>query len=261
MRNLVRSLFVLPAVAVLVGACASDDPNGGNSPGTTTVASAAQFETAYAEAACRALQPCCEKVGSKSNAACVEQTTAKIAKTASKPGYVFDATKASACVQAVQAATCAGSFYDTTSCRGVFSPPDGDKKPGEACDNNEDCAGGSSDQAVCLGTTEYTCSRVVRVGLGEQCFGLAPTADGNTYTGCTEGLRCDTMATKKCVKEREAGDACPDYDCGLDAQCKEGICVGRQAEGAACEQSYECASDTCKGGKCVLASPGAEFCK
>jgi len=209
---------------------------------------------------CAELSDCCKAAGRPSDGA---QCRAFYGAFAS--GAKYDAASGNAClseVHALGAGKCESSSTNTPSCRKVFSTSSsGSKKPGEACDNDDDCAASDQGEVECVshyvnGSTLQQCQvRITGQKGSSPCVG---TVDGNVtfYSGSSDavpstgylchvsdGLTCNGTSGE-CEALGAVGEACTSssYACVEDAYCStESKCAPRIAAGSPCQGSNSCA--------------------
>jgi hypothetical protein len=172
-----------------------------------------------------------------------------------------------ACLAEMRSQVAAGTFCShdgpSDACNAAFaSSATGNKKPGETCDGDSDCAPSSDGTVVCeslyVGSDWIHKCQVRMPGkLGDgPCLG---TQDGTMFSSnsnttptdvTARGYVCDTAdglecSSDKCVALASAGQACSyASDCILTAYCdSKDRCVGRITAGGACTgvDSDECA--------------------
>ncbi len=149
-----------------------------------------------------------------------------------KGTVVYDGTKMSACLGAIQSAGCATLTTRLSSLCGSLAK--GIIPSGGACSLSSECASGSfcKTASVCPGT----CTALLSAG-----------QDCEQSDDCENGLICSTT-TNKCVKPADAGEACngsappcsPELACQGAPQGGSGTCVTiaaafGAASGAACD--------------------------
>jgi hypothetical protein len=216
----------------------------------------------FADEFCGEISKCCAEKGLPSDGKTCRMLMGM------SPGY--NASAGEACLAEVRAQVSAGNFCQSTSspqssCSSVYSASSGDKKPGEACTNDADCAKSDEGQVVCKGTSVNgqsveKCQIRITGKAGEACVG---TQDGDMFYGSgtgdeipsrvtvcniADGLRCDGSA---CVALTAVGGSCfSSNDCVRSAYCdsSQGKCATRIAiDGACAGRSY---NDCVAGGYC-----------
>jgi len=256
------AIFLCGALASGAVGCGESESNGAGNQD--------QFITQL----CAEFADCCEAAGRPSDGA---QCRAFYGAFVPMSGY--DQAAAQACLNEVRAADnkCEDmSSMNTPSCAKVFASVRGTKQPGEACEDDDDCAPAASGQVDCAsdfvdGATVQKCQvRLPGKAGSTPCVG---TVDGNVtfYGGAAEGipttgylcdladgLSCDSQ-TGACESLAAVGEACSSgiYQCVPAAYCAfaEGMCKARLALGAACRGDDECqeaaycapSSSTCVG--------------
>jgi hypothetical protein len=207
---------------------------------------------------CDELADCCEAAGRPSDGA-----QCRVFYGAFAPSGAYDQAAGSACLEEIRAAgerKCEASSMTTPSCSKVFASG-GTHKPGEACEDDSDCAPSASGRVECVsnysaGATTRQCQvRAPGQAGSSPCVG---TVDGNvTYSSgssdavpamgylCAldDGLSCDTR-TGACEALGAEGAPCSggSYQCVSSAYCafSEGVCKSRLAIGATCQRDDEC---------------------
>jgi hypothetical protein len=175
----------------------------------------------------------------------------------------YDKQKGEACLAAVREAAGKSDFCTTSSnpsplvCESVFGMSTGTKKPGEACEEDDDCAASSEGEVECVssfnaGAEVRKCQVRVRGKAGDQpCVGDVDggTTISNSVTEiptkgflchAQDGLRCDAT-TDSCTTFKAVGEACSSTssfrrECVAEAYCDttQRKCVPRKAVGVAC---------------------------
>jgi hypothetical protein len=208
---------------------------------------------------CAEFSGCCKAAGRPSDGA---QCRAFYGAFAPATGY--DQTAATACLDEVKAvgSVCDANSLDSPSCGKVFAGS-GTKKPGETCEDDNDCAPAESGRVECAseyvnGANIQQCQvRLPGTAGSTPCVG---TRDGNItfYSGVSDaipttgyvcdvadGLSCDSQSGA-CKSLGAVGAACTgsSYQCVAAAYCSftENQCKARLALGAACEDDDECAA-------------------
>lgn len=193
-------------------------------------------------------------------------------------GGSSDPAASSACLAEVQAQSAAGTFCSSSSstssaCNAAFgSGGTGNKKPGDTCTQDGDCASSSDGNVACASlyddskeTWIYKCQVQMRGQVGDVCLG---TRDGAAFwsnpSDATDiparGYVCDTADGVECKAGTCAalaalGQSCGDTsDCVRTAYCDQTAhCAARVSAGAACTGAD---SDECLTGfYCPDASP------
>lgn len=206
---------------------------------------------------CEEYSPCCKMAGRPSDGA---QCRAFYGAVTPSTGY--DPAVGEACLTEVRARkdVCDTSDAAAPSCSKVFgSGSRGTAKPGEACEDDSDCAAPTEGEVECEsdfvdGATVQQCQVQLTGTEGSTpCLGTvdgkvtiyAGSADGIPATGylchVADGLSCQTGA---CKKMPGVGEACTGgtYACVPSAYCDfaASMCKERVALGAACTDDDEC---------------------
>ena len=189
----------------------------------------------------------------------------------------YNASAGEACLAEVRAQVsagtfCSGSNSSPSACDSVFDQGGGNKKPGEDCDFDDDCAPASEGEVTCASAYNgsdwvHKCQVRMPGHAGDTpCLG---TQDGNVFSsygsGVTEdvppsGYVCDTAddlecSAGACVALAAVGETCSySDDCVRSAYCDAGDrCSARLAPGSTCTGSD--ASECADGYYCPAASP------
>lgn len=243
--------------------------------------SAPETGTEFVAAFCELYMPCCSAASLPSDGA---RCRALLDEASQKGAY--DRAAAQRCLDGVKrmqssGELCAGDSGDDM-CDGVFAAPDsGSKAPGEACEEDAQCAKSAEGDTQCAysGSGKRICQVQLRGTDGAApCLG---TKDGNvtTYRSTgdeppSRGFICDTedqlfceSESGKCAKLAPAGAACEGGDgcqSGLYCDFMERKCAPRKAAGSECQTAFECQKTAdCKGSprKCVDRAPDGAPCK
>lgn len=225
-------------------ACGGDDSGAGN-------------QDEFISQVCAEFAGCCQTAGLRADGA---QCRALYGASGSAGGY--DQAAATACLQEVRAlgeSKCDFVASATPSCSRVFAAG-GRAQPGEACEDEGDCAPSSEGQVTCA--SDFVNDATVR-----QCQVRLPGVVGSTPCVGTvqgsitfslgndglppKGYLCDTADGLLCDSQSGAcralgalGETCSggSYSCILSAYCDlaSGTCKARAALGAACQVDAEC---------------------
>ncbi len=219
----------------------------------------------FADSYCGEIAKCCAKAGISGNAAFCRMALS---------GGGYDAKAGDACLAEMKAQVAAGTFCDNLSapsaCNSVLSPASGNKKPGETCEVDSDCAASSDGTVACAGARVngnwiYKCQVQKPGKAGDTpCVGTQdgavlsyytdPNATDVTSSGfvCSiaDGVRCQAGT---CVALVNLGGSCSSSsDCVRVAFCDtNATCAARAAAGAACDSTacvvgYYCPSSGMK---------------
>ncbi|MDX2020971.1 MAG: hypothetical protein SF187_12090 [Deltaproteobacteria bacterium] len=219
---------------------------------------ASEFASSY----CGLLKPCCAMAGLATDG---KQCEAFI-------GFFstgYNADKGRACLDELRANSQKSDFCDlnptsSATCDGVFTSASGKKKPGETCEDDDECAASAEGEVDCA--TEFVnnariqkCQVQVRGKEGDgPCTG---TVDGSltSFGGAestdvpakaflcyvADGLSCSSK-TGVCTKIQPIGGACQSsfqsYQCVDEAYCDttKMMCVAKLAVGAPCSFVSTC---------------------
>jgi hypothetical protein len=217
--------------------------------------------SAFVQSYCDILKPCCAMAGLRSDGV---SCNALLGAFASPSAYNKEA--GSACLAGLRAAASKPDFCQTfgdsepESCGDAFgNGPAGNKQPGEACEDDGDCARSSEGKVECQTTfvnsaTVSKCQIRIKGKAGDQpCVG---TVEGNVTSGnsgleppprgylcyISDGLRCDST-TDACVALKPVGEACTSSvadECVTSAYCDTTLrkCTERKQTGAMCTSSF-----------------------
>lgn len=208
---------------------------------------------------CDAFRPCCEAAGRPSDGA---QCRAFYGAFTSSSSY--DQSAADACLNEFRAASdkCTNSALDTPSCGKVFASNTGSAKPGDACDQDSDCAPADGGKVECVhafinnASVQQCQVRMVGKAGSSPCVGtingnITYSAAGDTlapsgYTcDVAEGLGCDEDAGA-CAALPQIGETCATgfVQCVSGAFCSAGMCKAKSAAGGPCDFDSACAEGT-----------------
>jgi hypothetical protein len=242
-----RSLIV--CLVLLASACSSDE--GG------------KFANAY----CTEVAKCCTKAGLEGG----DGQTCRFLLSAAPSNAATDACLAEMRSQVAAGTFCAGEG-PSEACNAAFSSNStGNKKPGEDCDVDSDCAPSSDGKVICKSLYAdpnwlHKCQVQMPGKAGDACIG---TQDGDVFSYTSTSTRTDIPArgyvcntadgikcsSDKCVALADVGASCSySNDCMRTAYCdSKDRCAARVAAGEACTgvDSDECAL----GYYCPAASP------
>lgn len=209
----------------------------------------------FVDAYCGEFAKCCSQAGLSGDG--------KMCRTLfSGAGSSYNATAGDACLAQMKADVAAGTFCTAPtppSCNSVYgTASSGNKKPGDPCDFDSQCAASSDGQVVCAslyanGTFIDKCQVRMTGKVGDACLG---TQNGDTFMGVptdnatdvpargyvcnvADGLQC---ASGTCVALRDVGAPCTTAsDCVTSAFCDylQGKCTARVAAGGPCGTSSD----------------------
>lgn len=248
--------------------------SGGTGSSSGTVGSGTD-RAAFIDEFCNAIGQCCARVNKPANPAQCKQLLEQLG-----GELEYDAAKGSQCLSSVRSRQSAPGFCDDItpgdSCNGVFREKGavgGTKQPGEACENDTDCATSAEGKVDCVyaGASKRFCQ--VSIEYGREGDGpCSYTKDGNTSTsesssssgadaGSTnpprayvcnvaDGLYCQNG--QACVKMGAPNDTCStsnysSFQCGKNGFCDytSKKCVERLGVGGNCgTSSNACSEDT-----------------
>lgn len=206
----------------------------------------------FADDFCAEVSKCCGQQGLPSDG--------KTCRMLMSMGQGYNASAGEACLSEVRAQVSAGTFCQNTTsdqspCSSVYSGSSsnatGNKKPGDSCTTENECAKSSEGQVVCTGTSldDRVCQVRVAGKAGEACVG---TQEGDTYYGnggddissrvtvcnVSDGLRCSKST---CVALTAVGGSCSvDNDCVRSAYCDGSLCATKISNGGACADTNDC---------------------
>lgn len=199
----------------------------------------------------------------------------------------YDQAAADACLdefRALGSGKCDSASRSTPSCNKVFVSSGGTAKPGEACEDDSDCAPPAAGEVECVSNfvgdaTVQQCQ--VRLPGTEGSAPCVGTVEGNLTVSVgggddipaqgylcdvADGLSCDSQSGA-CQALGEVGEACSggQYACVPSAYCDftDRMCKASLAVGAACQGFDECvegASCDTTTGTCVALLAAGEAC-
>lgn len=233
-----RSIIV--CLALVASACSSDE--GG------------KFASAY----CTEVAKCCTKAGLQGG----DGQTCRFLLSAVPSNAATDACLAEMRSQVAAGTFCAGDG-PSEACDAAFSSKTtGNKKPGDDCDVDSDCAPASDGKVICkslyvdASTWLHKCQVQMPGKVGDACIGtqdgggfMSTSANASTdipargyVCNTADGVRC---SSDKCVALADVGASCNySSDCLRTAYCDSNDrCAGRVAAGGTCTgvASDECA--------------------
>jgi hypothetical protein len=219
---------------------------------------------------CAEYSGCCEAAGRPSDGA---QCRAFYGAFVSASSY--DPTMAQACLTEVRARQdqCDVGSASAPSCAKVFGGRGGTKKPGEDCEDDDECAAPDAGRVECVsevaaeGRTQKCQVRLTGEAGSSPCVG---TVNGNVtyYSGDLEGipptaylcaiadgLSCNGQ-TGACERLAAVGETCGGSECVESAYCDftDGLCKERLAIGAACDDGQCVESAYCEGSRSTCAA-------
>lgn len=184
------------------------------------------FASAFAEASCAAVGPCCAGAGLTYDSEVCQTTVRQLVAAewlSDIDGPTYDATVAGDCIAAVRASgsTCDSGTAQPTgpACLALNGAGDDEaRREGEGCD------------ASCF----------LSEGGGRHCYSrvtAVPEIRGNCYSG--DGLFCND--DNMCESLGGTGDACTSgHGCEGNAACSGGLCGPPLAVGGDCDTAFEC---------------------
>lgn len=169
----------------------------------------------------------------------------------------FNAEAGQACLAEVRTQVAAGTFCavgtaGASACQNVIENPSGNRKPGESCDFEDDCAPSSEGDVVCASRHDGTawihqCQLQLRGSAGSPCLG---TRDGDMFSTVgandselpTRGYVCDTADGLTCASGTCSPLAAVDQSCSYSSAC---------VRSAFCDNDNRCAARVAPGGTCT----------
>lgn len=260
----------LSLLCVLVVACGTSDDGGGDPIAVEETGGA------VAEVICERLASCCDltqyaQAGFTDVASCevalaglFTSSQGEYEDAISRGTMTYDGAAAATCLRSLDRSDCTSGVFDgAEECEQVWR---GLVNDGAECRFNEECR-----SRLCSFADEQATTGLCAVPAeGGPCALNCFTDDGDgerfCYNTCGEGLVCSTTfeegnePVSQCVRNTIVGEGEP---CAVsDTQCADGYwcdyeanaCAAVLADGATCEDDWECASDTCNGGVCAAAS-------
>lgn len=216
----------------------------------------------FADDYCSLVEPCCKAAGLKGDGQQCRQIFEAFGTLGS-----FDKSAANDCLEQARAASTQPDFcdgrYEPEPCNRVITSKSGgrgSKKPGEPCEDDDDCAASPEGEVECASTsvdgmTVQKCQLQIKGKAGDKP--CVATIDGSfrSLSGSfgddiprraylcdvADGLRCSD--DDACVRIAAVGEACTSafdsYACTTDGRCDDSAnkCVARAAEGSACTPS------------------------
>jgi hypothetical protein len=205
----------------------------------------------FADEYCAEVKKCCDRMGSEGDG--------MLCKMMFTSGG-FNAEVGEACLADMRKQVAAGTFCtggaSASACQGLVSGPSGNRKPGESCDFDDDCAPSSEGQVACASDYDGTewihqCQLRIRGAAGSSpCLG---TQDGNMFSSMgastsglpSRGYVCDTADGLECSADQCVALAAVGQSCNQSSDC---------VRNGFCDDSYHCAARVAPGGPCTSAS-------
>jgi hypothetical protein len=246
MRAAIWAMFLGGALSSVAVGCGDDSDGAGD-------------KEHFISQLCAEYAGCCEAAGRPSDGAQCRAFYGAFVSAAS-----YDQAAADACLEELRAEPdiCDNGSASTPSCSRVFSSARGTKKPGEPCEDDDDCAAAEAGRVECVssfsaGASVQQCQvRLPGQAGSSPCVG---TVDGNiTYYSGTDdtipptGYLCDRAdgiscngQTGACESLAAVGEPCSGSQCVPSAYCDfmEGVCKQQLELGAACTDDEECMED------------------
>jgi hypothetical protein len=226
-----KHLTLLASLGLLATACGKSD--------------AEKFADSY----CAELSKCCAQAGLPSDGETCHLLLS---------GGSYNAKAGDACLAEMRSEVAAGTFCSSgdssPTCNGVFaSGGTGSKKPGDACDFDDDCAASSAGQVTCASLYTgsdwiHKCQVRIRGKAGDgPCLG---TQDGDVFSSSgsggtdlpSQGYLCDTADGLKCSSETCVALASLGQTCNYTSDC---------VRSSYCDRTYHCASPLATGATCT----------
>jgi hypothetical protein len=197
----------------------------------------------FADSYCAEIAKCCGQAGRPANGKVCHQLMVL------EEAYgSYDSKAGDACLATMRTEVSAGTFCTnlatSTSCDSVFgsSSSGGNKKVGETCDFDNDCALSNEGKTICDFESKK-CVALLEVG-----------ATCGTTFDCVSSAFCD-YDSDKCTARIAAGGVCTG---GNSAECVDGYycssnprqCTAKLANGATCTSFTQCQSNSCSDGTC-----------
>lgn len=257
-----REAFAVGIVGLVLAAvgCGDSDSNG------------ASNKDEFISQLCAEFSDCCREAGRPADGAQCRAFYGAFA-----PAGGFDQAKANACLAEVRAQgddKCDTAAGGTPSCDQVFSSVAGTAEPGEACEDDDDCAPSDEGEVECetqfidSATVQQCQVRLPGVEGSSPCVG---TVDGSVIFGSgggdtippkgylcnlADGLSCDSESGA-CQALGAVGEPCAGgfYSCVAEAYCNfsEGVCVARSGLAAPCTSDDQCQAS-------AFCDPSSETC-
>lgn len=239
-RALVGALFFASALGGCRQVLGLDEREVG-----ATELTADNYVLAAARAFCEGIEPCCSEHDFRFDGGACETVLAGDRQAdlsdALRAGAAFNAEAAAECLRLTteNARACVTTFDEdivaNRACSRVFRST---KVAGEPCESDLECAMGLREVTRCQSPpnsqSNDTRCVVLRDGIeGDPCTDDDPIVS----IGCQarDGLRCDDLGSKRCVRLGVVGAACVySSDCLSDLYCKTQQCVPREGVGTTC---------------------------
>ena len=229
----------------------------GDGSSSATPVPADQFVSAFVDAVCDNLGPCCQKSGLKYDAAGCKAVGMEEFASDFKPDLpntLYDAAAAGKCVAAVKNAATTCSDFDGIDelCSRILK---GTLPEGATCTEDEECAAPANGRADCdyaIDAQNGKCVVQARGKLGEGCSDTCTesassiscsggsggaSSSGNATCYTNDGVYCDGT----CTPVIPLGGACEYEGCVTGAFCNQGKCAAIPGAGSACANGYDCA--------------------
>jgi hypothetical protein len=196
----------------------------------------------FADAYCAEIAKCCAQAGAPGDGKVCHQLYDAASSYGSYNGQAGDACLAEMNAQVSAGTFCSGSSSGSSPCDSVFgSGSSGNKKVGEKCDFDDDCAGASEGKTVC-DLDSSTCKALAEVG----------GACTSTFD-CVSAAYCDYNADVCQARVSAGGDCSMSSECVDSYYCASSTsqCTAQKDNGAACTSFSECRSSNCENGSCT----------
>jgi len=241
---------VLACLVVSIAGC-----GGGTSAGAATA-------TEFAKSYCDLLRPCCASAGFAKDGKQCQLFVGFFATN-------YDPKKGATCLNDIKAASTSANFCELTdinspACTAAFATAAGTKKPGETCEQDDDCAPDAKGEVSC--ETRFAGNAQIRkcqtqIAGKEGDSPCTRTVDGDFSVGVAssttdvpaqvfvcnvaDGLSCSSK-TSACTKIQPVGGMCSNqfdnYACVKAAYCDQqmAMCLAKVAVGQSCSTSKKC---------------------
>jgi hypothetical protein len=187
----------------------------------------------FVDSYCAEVAKCCGQAGLPANGQTCHQWM-----TLAATGGSYNSSAGNACLAEMNAQVAAGTFCSdlnssssTSTCDSVFGSATGNKKPGETCSFDSDCATSSEGKVVCA-------SLYVNSAFIDKCQVQIPGKAGDTpCVGTQEGDTFLSYQASGATDVVPRGYAC---DVANAVTCQDGTCVALLPLGASCMISTDC---------------------
>jgi hypothetical protein len=184
----------------------------------------------FADSFCAEVAKCCDQLGYTDHGKMCNNLMSFAVM-----GGSYDSKAGDACLAEIKAQAAAGTFCSgagpSKNCDAVFPPKSGNKKPGETCEFDSDCASSSQGEAGCNMT-------MVGSDWVGKCQVRMPGKAGDTpCLGTQDGDMFSSLGSTDGADGPAQGYVCNVADGVI---CKSGSCVALASEGTSCGSTGDC---------------------